>query len=501
MMSGRIKPEGFIRFFFGKGLNEGGSMKKFFVLTVAACIAVFVSGCENDADLTPDQVVEKYSQRIKSNPRDAAAYGKRAAAYYFDLGKYDLAFEDADKALSLNPKDDKALAIRGQTYRLKKDYDRAVQDFEAAIRLNPKNAEALRGRGQVYMEQDDLDKALAEFTKSLEADPNYYRSYVRRGDAYLSKKDYDNALEDYNRAVELNPNYAEAYNQRGNAYYAKGQHDPAMADYKKTLEIDPDNYPGAYYMLGGIHQIKSDYYAAIGYYTKAIELEPDFADYYFNRGVAYLNTNDNDKAIQDYNRALELQPDNSGAYNNRGNAYLNTADYAKALADYNKALKLDPKNEIAAGNIKRVAAVRAENQRKAEEERREKQRQAAKAQREKYLAQFPSVTDVELLRDYDNNEIAARQRWQGKRILVSGKIISIDEYSGVLVPHTDLHITFMPGLFSGKIECYFAENNRNALSGLSRGSEIRILGIVGRHNTMIGGNIRLELRNCSVEPW
>jgi tetratricopeptide (TPR) repeat protein len=502
---------------------QGGIMKNFpALLIVATFVALFLAACSNDADLTPDQLVEKYSEKIKSNPRDAAAYSKRAAAYYFGFSKYDMAFEDADKAISLNPKDDNALAIRGQTYRLKEDYDNAARDFEEAIKLNPKNAEAFRGRGQIYYAQSELDNAITEFDKSIAADSKYYLSYIRRGDVYLAKEDddnaardfeeaiklnpknaeafrgrgriyhkqnkLDNALKDYDQAIQINPNDADVYFLRGMAYYNKEQDDLAIADYKKGLEIDPDlNH--TYFWLGEAYLRKSDNFAAITNFTKATEFDYRVVDVYFGRGITYLNTGDNDKAIQDYNRVfellLELEPDNSfaaSAYNNRGTAYLNKAEYAKALADYNKAFKLDPKNEIAANNIKRVATVRAENQRK-----------AAEAQREKYLAQFPSVTDAALLGDYRNNAVAARQKWQGKRILVSGKIISIRED---MIGRA--YITFVPGFFSGLIACNFTENNRNAVLRLNKGSEIRLLGTVGSHNTMRGGDIRVDLNNCSI---
>src|SRR5215204_1440714 len=53
---------------------------------------------------------------------------------------------------------------------------------------------------------------------------------------------------------------------------------------------------------------KRDYDEAIREYTKAIELNPQFAEAYYNRGIAYSDKKEYDAAIQDYTKAIELNP-------------------------------------------------------------------------------------------------------------------------------------------------------------------------------------------------
>src|ERR1700722_5747084 len=49
---------------------------------------------------------------------------------------------------------EKALAYRGEIYRLLSDNDHAKPDFDAALRIDPKDTMALNDRGLVYLGQD-----------------------------------------------------------------------------------------------------------------------------------------------------------------------------------------------------------------------------------------------------------------------------------------------------------------------------------------------------------
>ena len=81
---------------------------------------------------------------------------------------------------------------------------------------------------------------------------------------------------------------------------------------------------------------------AIDYYNKAIRLKPDFAETFYNRGLAFKNLSQYQRAIEDYNEAIRLKPVYAEAYNNRGNVYLALGQYQRAFEDFNKAIRLKP---------------------------------------------------------------------------------------------------------------------------------------------------------------
>ena len=104
-------------------------------------------------------------------------------------------------------------------------------------------------------------------------------------------------------------------------------------------------------------------------YTQAIELKPDYYQAYNNRGVAKMETGDNDGALKDYNKVVELKPDYYKVYNNRGNVKKANGDYEEALADYNKAIELKPDYALCYNNraklFRDLAEIEPDNNKKA----------------------------------------------------------------------------------------------------------------------------------------
>lgn len=101
-----------------------------------------------------------------------------------------------------------------------------------------------------------------------------------------------------------------------------------------------------FYAQGSIYLHSKQYEKSILSFDNAFKLKQDYAELYFNRGLAYGNLGDSDKAILDYGKAIKLNPNLAEAYNNRARIYGDRGDSIKAILDYNKAIKLNPKFHI-----------------------------------------------------------------------------------------------------------------------------------------------------------
>ena len=77
-------------------------------------------------------------------------------------------------------------------------------------------------------------------------------------------------------------------------------------------------------------------------YTQAIRLKLDYAEAFYNRGIARKAKGDLDGAFADFNQAIRLKPDLAGAYYGRGSVRRTKGDTAGAIADHNEALRLKP---------------------------------------------------------------------------------------------------------------------------------------------------------------
>jgi tetratricopeptide (TPR) repeat protein len=141
--------------------------------------------------------------------------------------------------------------------------------------------------------------------------------------------------------LERFPNSVVLYNIAGASNAGLMLFDAAIDSYKQALIIKPD-YADAYYNMGIALKDKGDLEAAIDSYKQALKIKPDYADAYNNMGIALKDKGDPEAAIDSYKKALKIKPDYADAYNNMGNALKDKGDLEAAIGSYKKALKIKP---------------------------------------------------------------------------------------------------------------------------------------------------------------
>jgi tetratricopeptide (TPR) repeat protein len=119
------------------------------------------------------------------------------------MEQYDAALADFNRAIELNPKYDKVITQRGETYRLMKQYDAALADFNRAIELDTKYAWAIARRGQTYQAMEQYDAALADFNQALKIDDKSDWDFYCRGTIHLKLRQRVKAKKDFEVAIEL----------------------------------------------------------------------------------------------------------------------------------------------------------------------------------------------------------------------------------------------------------------------------------------------------------
>jgi len=122
-------------------------------------------------------------------------------------------------------------------------------------------------------------------------------------------QDYASAIDDCTKAIviaskELEPLICFC---RANWRYRLEEVDYEMMlrDYDHVLALQPD-FAFALYNKANILCAQREYKDAINYYTKAISIDNEFAEAYFNRGLTYVYTGENEKGLADLSKAGEL---------------------------------------------------------------------------------------------------------------------------------------------------------------------------------------------------
>ena len=133
--------------------------------------------------------------------------------------------------------------------------------------------------------------------------------YFTRAIEFAIIKDYASAIDDATKALllankDLEPVICFC---RANWRYRLEEVDRELMlrDYDHVLELQPD-FTFALYNKANILCSQRDYSEAVKYYTRAIGQDSDFAEAYFNRGLTYIYTGENDKGLADLSKAGEL---------------------------------------------------------------------------------------------------------------------------------------------------------------------------------------------------
>jgi len=192
-----------------------------------------------------DTAINYINTFINENPNISEAYLVRSEIYT-EVGNFQKALDDAEKAIKINPKDATGYNNRGCIFvKSGDDVNKALNDFNKAIELNARYGNAYGNRANVYLKMREPQKAISDCTKAIELLSNTGKEsmepYYNRGLAYMNTGETAKALDDYNKVIELDPENAEAYAKRGAINSVSGNKQEAIHDYEEFLRLDPDN--------------------------------------------------------------------------------------------------------------------------------------------------------------------------------------------------------------------------------------------------------------------
>lgn len=179
---------------------------------------------------------------------------------------------------------------------------------------------------EIALTAEMVDFHFAEITrlsKQIDEMPSA-ELFLARAIEFAIVQDYTSAIDDCTRALTITDN-ASPLNViltfcRANWRYrlleyqrATGEtestvnmdFDIMLRDYDQVLRLQPD-FVFALYNKANILCAQHEWKDAIDYYTQAIRLDNDFAEAYFNRGLTYVYTGENEKGLADLSKAGEL---------------------------------------------------------------------------------------------------------------------------------------------------------------------------------------------------
>jgi len=142
----------------------------------------------------------------------------------------------------------------------------------------------------------------------LELESEVYMGLARQD---FEKVHHEEAMQLYDAAIEQDPQNKMAWMNRGFHLQSLGRFDEALTCFNKALEIDPANVHALTVRGCSLDMLKK-YEEAVASFLQAVELKKDDEWIWYNLGLAYYHSNENEKAKGALRKALELKPEFTG---------------------------------------------------------------------------------------------------------------------------------------------------------------------------------------------
>ncbi|RGB22480.1 hypothetical protein C1646_776027 [Rhizophagus diaphanus] len=287
--------------------------------------------------------LEKFAFNNPANKVVIVECLRRRSGLYYKKNKFQLAKQDLDRLLQLEPKDRDALLLRGKSHQLMNEFDLAIKDFNKALMMNPKDSWVINRRARCYAEIGKREAAINDSNRALKYNPSNGYFYTSRSSIVTSFGHLEQALEYANLASIIDMSNSENAYRLAWAYFHLKRYGDAVHEINLPVYADDNDPENAWrWSLSGfiLHFFEKEHDNALSNFNKAIELDPDLVDIYCYRGQFYTFRGEYDKALKDLNRAIDMLPNETYLYQNLGHLYFEMGEYNLALKALNNADRL-----------------------------------------------------------------------------------------------------------------------------------------------------------------
>jgi len=194
---------------------------------------------------------------VHKSPMKARSYVSLGSAYQ-EKGLIDFAVAAFSKATNLadikeKPNSILALAL---LYSEIGDYNKALSEIDRALRLSPINSPDLYYVvGTVYAKAGHIEQAVKSYKEALNRDPWFIIARYALGELYYKTGLYAEAIFEYRAILKIYPGSAKAYNDIGAVYAKQEMFDEAEKNFLLALKAEP-NFVSAIKNLKSVAELR-----------------------------------------------------------------------------------------------------------------------------------------------------------------------------------------------------------------------------------------------------
>jgi eukaryotic-like serine/threonine-protein kinase len=305
-----------------------------------------------------DLAITSLDEATKTDPSFALGYGELGEAYRLkfqvsqDSKWIDEATANCAKAVQLNDHLPGVYVTLGRIHDASGKHDLAVQEFQQALQLDPRSADALSGMAHAYENASRIADAEKAYQKAAALHPDYWDGYNSLALFYDRQGRYDEAIQQERHAIELTPDNGQAYLNLGAFYLDTG--DPKFrADVEQALKKSIDLSPGypAYANLGLLYYSEKRYAESAALTEKALQINDKNYLVWGNLIIADEWLKDDkraaaarEKVIPIVEETIRVKPQDSLARSYLATLYARKGQREKASSQIQTALALSPRD-------------------------------------------------------------------------------------------------------------------------------------------------------------
>ncbi len=305
-----------------------------------------------------DLAITALSSALEKDPRFALAYATLGDAYRLKFqtdhhpGWIEQAMANCRTAIAIDAHLPVAHVTLGLLNATLGKNDLALQEFQKALEINPRDATALTGMAGVYENTGKIADAEANYKRAITLRPDYWEGYSVLGEFYTRQNRAQDSIAQYRRVIELTPDNPEAYSDLGVAYMepSDSKSDAAAeAAFQKSIQLAP-NYQ-AYANLGWLYMTQKRYAESAAATRKALELNDKDWRVWANLQQAYIWLKDDEKMPAARAKTLtlleqyaSLNPQEAPVQSMLSTYYAEDKLREKAVVTANAALRIAPKD-------------------------------------------------------------------------------------------------------------------------------------------------------------
>ena len=309
--------------------------------------------------------ITSLQKAIQTDPGFALGYAQLAEAYRL---KY-IVEQDAhwlseaqaycQKAAELDNRVPAVFVTLAEIHDALGKHDLALQEFQHALQLDPKDADALGGLARSYQTSGRIADAEKTFQEAVALRPEDWTGYNKLGAFYDQQGKYPQSIAAYQQALKLTPDNSEVYSNLGSAYVDQGGTDSlqlAEQALKKSISLSP-GYP-AYANLGLLYMQEQRFAEAATATEQALKINGNDYMVWNNLMLADEGMNQEDKALTARRKAeelaekvVQLKPRDAMALSTLATLYAADKASDRAMAHIRTSLALAPDDPNVLSNV------------------------------------------------------------------------------------------------------------------------------------------------------